>query len=162
MSFPSLIGISLWALVIESIPWLLFPGSRVVKFIFLPAIYCFIFDASLWCNGCIPMSFSFLVGISAFLKGGVGLLFVFEMDEVVVVVKFLSIYLLEIYFWSGILVCHPARFFIFVLISLSRCVWWWLPCNPVCGSSHGTLYAGIHCSRILSFTIKGNHFRAGS
>ena len=72
MSFPSLNSWSLRALVFESIPWLLFPGSGDAIFIFLPAIYCCIFDVSLWWNGCIPMLFTSLVGISNFLQGDVG------------------------------------------------------------------------------------------
>ena len=85
----------------------------------------------------------------------------FELEELVVVVDFLSVYPVALCFWAGILVCHPARFFIFVLISISRFVWWWLTCDPVSGSSHGTLCVGSHRSRILSFPIVGKHFWNG-
>ena len=49
------------------------------------------------------------------------LLLVFETDKVGVVVEFLSVYPVALYFWEGILVWHPARFFSFLLISLSQC-----------------------------------------
>ena len=49
-------------------------------------------------------------------------IFVFELGKVVVVVEFLFVYPLALYLWAGILVCHPTRFFIFVLVSLLRCI----------------------------------------
>ena len=45
------------------------------------------------------------------------LILVFDLGKVGVVVEFLSIYPVALYFWVGILVWHPFRFFIFVLIS---------------------------------------------
>ena len=71
ISFSYLNGRSLRALVLESIRWLLFPGSGAVIFIFLPGISRCSFDESLWWNRCIPMSFASLVGISTFGQGDV-------------------------------------------------------------------------------------------
>ena len=60
------------------------------------------------------------------------LLLVFELGKVGVVVKFLSVYPVALYFWAGVLVWHPARFFIFpdltfamclVMADLRSCVW---------------------------------------
>ena len=72
MIFLSLNDLSLQALVFESIPWLLLPGSGSVRLIFLPDIYCCIFCASLRWNGCIPVSFASLVGISTLVQCDVG------------------------------------------------------------------------------------------
>ena len=44
------------------------------------------------------------------------LLLVFDLDEVGVVVEFLLVYTVAICFLAGILVWHPAKFSIFVLI----------------------------------------------
>ena len=72
MSFPSFGGRSFRSLVFESIPWLLFPGSGAVRFIFLPGISCFIFDAWPWWNECVPMPFVLLLGIYTFAQVDAG------------------------------------------------------------------------------------------
>ena len=147
----------LQALLFESFPWLMFPGSGAVRFIFLPSIYRYSFDVSLWWNGCIPMSFTSLVDISILWRTILVLLLVFELGKVRVVVYFLLVYLVVLYLWAGVLVWHPVRFFVFVMISLSLCVWWWLLCGPLCVSSHGTLCVGSHWSRIHSCLVVGKH-----
>ena len=47
------------------------------------------------------------------------LLSLFELDEVRVVIEFLSIFPVALYFWAGILVWYHARSFIFVPVSPS-------------------------------------------
>ena len=42
-----------------------------MKFLFSPAMSRCSFDASLWWNGCIPMSFTSLVGISTHVQDDV-------------------------------------------------------------------------------------------
>ena len=43
-----------------------------MRSLFLPDISCCSFDASLWRNGCIPISFALLIDISTFVQVDVG------------------------------------------------------------------------------------------
>ena len=71
MSFLSLNGLSLRALVFESYSLLILLGPRAVIFIFSPAISPCSVDASLWWNGCIPMSFTSLIVIFTHVQGNI-------------------------------------------------------------------------------------------
>ena len=50
------------------------------------------------------------------------LLLVFELEKVGVVVEFLSVYSVAFFFWVGILVWHPARYLIFLDLTLAMCL----------------------------------------
>ena len=161
MSSPSLNGWSLKSLVFDYFLWLMFPPSGSVRFIFLPDMSNFSFDASLWWNGCIPMSFASVVGISTFVQGDVGFaigIWAGRVGSGGGVPLGLSGGTL---FLGSNTSLEPWQVLHFFLISLSQCVWWWLLCGPVCGTSHGTLYVGNRWSIIFSFPIVVEHVWVG-
>ena len=69
------------------------------------------------------MSFASLVGISNLCRAMLVLLLVFELGKVGVVVELLLVYPAALYLWAGVLVWHPFRCFVFVLITLLRYIW---------------------------------------
>ena len=108
------------------------------------------------------MSLASFVGIYTFVQGNIGFAIVFWARRGV------SSGVVPILLSGDTLFMgrHPGLVTFQVLhvcpdLTLAKCVWWWMMCGPVCGSSIGTLFVGNHWNIILSFTIIGKRVWVG-
>ena len=101
------------------------------------------------------MSFVLLVGISTFCREKLVLLFVFDLEEVGVVVDFLSVYPVELYLWAGIHtglkpcqvlhVCPDIYFTMFLVMAVLRSCEWEFKLYALCRQSLKNNPLSSHC-----------------